>query len=82
MWVKNYKASEHILWWDKKGNGTWGWYLKQKDNGQTRLITRLRTKYDFSFPWIIYYLLYDFGDIIMMRKCMLGIKDRAENNTR
>ncbi|AFY92365.1 hypothetical protein Cha6605_1142 [Chamaesiphon minutus PCC 6605] len=44
--------------------------------------TRLRTKYDFSFPWIIYYILYDVGDIIMMRKCMLGIKERAENHIR
>jgi hypothetical protein len=80
MWVKEYKEHEYILWWDKKGNGTWGWYLKQQGDGHSRLITRLRTIYDLSFPWVIYYLLYDFGDIIMMRKCMLGIKERAENN--
>lgn len=47
---------------------------------KTRLITRLRTKYDFSFPCIIYYILYDFGDIVMMSKCMLGIKETAEEN--
>ncbi len=82
MWIKEYQEYEYILWWDKKGNGMWGWYLGQQGNGQTRLITRLRTKYDFSFPWVIYYLLYDFGDIIMMWKCMLGIKERAENNVR
>jgi hypothetical protein len=28
----------------------------------------------------ICYLIYDFGDIIMMRKCMLGIKERAEKH--
>lgn len=78
MWVKEYQEPAYILWWDKKGNGTWGWYLGQPGNGQTRLITRLRTKYDFSFPWVIYYLLYDLGDIIMMWKCMSGIKERAE----
>jgi hypothetical protein len=78
MWVKEYKEHETILWWDKKGNGTWGWYLRQVDDGKTRLITRLRTKYDLSFPWGIYYMIYDFGDIIMMRKCLLGIKERAE----
>jgi len=80
MWVKDFKEPEYILWWDKKGNGTWGWYLHQNEAGETRLITRLRTKYDFRFPWIIYYIFYDFGDIVMMSKCMLGIKDRAEKN--
>ena len=80
MWVKDYNEPEHILWWDKKGNSTWGWYLYKTESGETRLITRLRTKYDFSFPWIIYYIVYDFGDIIMMSKCMLGIKERAESS--
>jgi hypothetical protein len=79
MWVKDYQESEYILWWDRKGNATWGWFLRQTKAGETRLITRLRTKYDFSFPWIVYYIFYDFGDIIMMSKCMLGIKERAEN---
>jgi hypothetical protein len=27
MWVKEYREPEYILWWDKKGKGTWGWYL-------------------------------------------------------
>jgi len=82
MWAKDFKEPEYILWWDKKGNGTWGWYLHQNEAGETRLITRLRTKYDFRFPWIIYYIFYDFGDIVMMSKCMLGIKDRAETKFR
>jgi hypothetical protein len=80
MWVKDFRHPEYILWWDRKGNGTWGWYLDELAGGRTRLITRLRTLYDFSFPWVIYYLIYDFGDIVMMRKCMLGIKRRAELN--
>jgi hypothetical protein len=80
MWVKDYQKPEYILWWDRKGSSTWGWFLQQTEAGNTRLITRLRTKYDFSFPWIIYYIFYDFGDIIMMSKCMLGIKERSENN--
>lgn len=80
MWVKDYKEFEHILWWDKKGMATWLWHLKEVAGGQTRLITRLRTRYDLSFPWIIYYAFYDFGDIVMMRECLLGIKERAEAN--
>lgn len=81
LWVKDYKEFEYILWWDKKGKGTWLWYLKEVDGGKTRLMTRLRTTYNFKFPWVVYYMLYDFGDIVMMRKCMLGIKERAEANT-
>jgi hypothetical protein len=80
MWVKTYQEYSHILWWDKKGNASWLWKLEPMERGETRLLTRLHTKYDFTFPWVIYYILYDFGDIIMMRKCLLGIKDRAESN--
>lgn len=78
MWVKAYREHEYILWNDKEGNATWLWYLKKKSETETRLITRLRTKYRFFSIWIIYYIIYDFGDIIMMKKCMKGIKERAE----
>jgi hypothetical protein len=80
MWVKDYQEPEYILWWDRKGNATWVWFLQQTEAGNTRLITRLRTKYDFSFPWTIYYIFYDIGDIVMMSKCMLGVKERSEDN--
>ena len=80
MWVKEYIENEYILWWDKKNTMSWGWFLKQSENNQTRLITRLRIRYKFTFPWILFYILTDLGDFIMMRKCMLGIKERAENN--
>jgi hypothetical protein len=32
---------------------------------------------NFPFPGL-YYILYDFGDILMMSECMLGIKTRSE----
>jgi len=78
MWVIEFKENEYILWTDKEGNATWLWYLKKVSDAETRLITRLRTKYKLLSIWIIYYILYDFGDIIMMKKCMKGIKERAE----
>jgi len=81
MWVKSFETNRHILWWDKKSKATWLWLLTPLDANRTRLITRLRTQYDWSLPWVIYYLLYDFGDIVMMRKCLLGIKRRAEAGT-
>lgn len=80
MWVREFKEPETILWWDKKGDASWLWSLGELGQGKTRLVTRLRTKYDFKFPWVIYYILYDLGDIVMMSKCMLGIKERAEKN--
>ena len=78
MWVKDFKTNEYILWWDKKGNSTWLWQLSPLDSTNTRLITRLRVKYDWTPPWVFYYLVQDVGDIVMMRKCLLGIKRRAE----
>ncbi len=61
----------------------WNNVLKEIPFGQnsTRLITKLRTKYTWTSFWIIYYLIYDLGDIIMMSKCMKGIKRRAEKHT-
>jgi hypothetical protein len=80
MWVKEFKENEYILWVDKEGRATSLWYLYPVDEKQSRLLTRLRTKYVWKGFWIIYYLLYDFGDIVMMSKCMTGIKKRAEQN--
>jgi len=78
MWVKAFETSHWILWWDKKDQATWLWWLDPIDQNHTRMITRLRTRYSWTSPWIIYYLFYDIGDIVMMRKCMLGIKERSE----
>jgi hypothetical protein len=79
MWVKEFKEHEFILWVDKDGRATWLWYLYPVDKNRSRLLTRLRTKYVWKGYWIIYYLLYDVGDIVMMRKCLKGIKIRAEH---
>jgi len=78
MWVKDAEIHTYILWWDKKGNSTWLWQLSPLDDKHTRLITRLRVLYDWTMPWVLYYLLQEVGDIVMMRKCMLGIRRRVE----
>jgi hypothetical protein len=82
MWVRDFRENNYILWTDKDGKAAWCWYLIQEGMNKTRLITRLRTRYNWTSIWIIYYLIYDFGDIIMMKKCMKGIKTRAEFNNR
>jgi hypothetical protein len=82
MWVKEFKENEYILWINKDGKATWLWYLKPISNTETRLLTRLRSKYNWKGFWIVYYIIADFGDIIMMSKCMKGIKKRAEQETK
>jgi hypothetical protein len=81
MWVKGFEANRWMLWWDKKGKATWAWGLYPHVEGRMRLISRLRVRYAWTSPMIIYYLIQDVGDIVMMRKCMLGIKERAESGT-
>jgi hypothetical protein len=55
-------------------NATWVWGLYPEDASHTRLVTRLRANAkDFRSR-----IFLDLGEIVMMRKCMLGIKQRAE----
>ena len=76
--VKDFEANQWMLWWDNKGDSTWYWGLYPQDDSQTRLITRVRMHYRWLKPSILFSLLVEFTDIAMMRKCMLGIKQRAE----
>lgn len=78
LWVKALEADRWMLWADKEGATTWFWGLYPLDDGHTRLITRVRIRYNWTSPWIFFHLALDIGDIVMMRKCMLGIKQRAE----
>ncbi len=67
-----------LMLWGKPG-GTWLWLLKPVGAGHTRLITRLRSRYAWAKPTIVTELiLMEIGDPFMMRKCLLGIKQRAE----
>lgn len=69
-----------MLWWDDKTEGTtWVWALYPVDVRQSRLITRLRRRYRWTRPTVLFNLLAEFADFVMMRKCLLGIKQRAEN---
>lgn len=78
LYVKDFKPDEWILWWDKNGVTSWAWGFYPVSESQTRLVTRVRVKYNFLSLDMIFNLLIEFFDIIMMRKCMLGIKERAE----
>lgn len=81
LWVKALEPNQWMLWGDKAGASTWCWGLDAIDAQQTRLITRVRLRYNWTSPTLLFSLLVEFTDIIMMRKCMLGIKERAERLT-
>jgi hypothetical protein len=78
--VKALEPERWILWWDDTTQDTtWTWALDPVDAQQTRLITRVRMRYRWTRPSILFSLLVEFADLVMMRKCLLGIKQRAEN---
>jgi hypothetical protein len=78
LWVKGFKTDGWMLWWDKKGNATWVWGIYPKGRCDCRLVSRKRIKYQWVGRGIFFNILIEFFDILMMRKCMLGIKRRAE----
>jgi hypothetical protein len=70
---------EREMAWNLPGRGfTWAWGLYPAGEGRTRLVSRVRMKYVWKWPVILGFFMIDVGDFIMMRKCMLGIKRRAE----
>src|SRR3712207_4920738 len=79
-YVKDFEEDRWMLWWDGKGGMSWAWGLYPVDEAHTRLITRVRMRYKWLSPEILFDMLVEFTDIIMMRKCMLGIKERAERS--
>lgn len=78
MRVKEFEPNLRMLWWDGQGDTTWLWELSPVDGDRTRLITRVRMKYRWLSLSAPFNLLIEFFDWPMMRKCMLGIKRRAE----
>jgi hypothetical protein len=78
MRVKDFEQNKWMLWWDKIGDSTWAWEIYPEGENQSRLVTRVRVKYRWFSPTILFSLIIEFFDILMMRKCMLNIKRRAE----
>ncbi len=78
--VARLEPGKLMLW--EKGSGTWLWLLEPDGAGRTRLITRLRSRYAWTRPAIVAELiLMEVGDPFMMRRCLLGIRQRAEQPT-
>lgn len=78
MGVKDFRKNKWMLWWDKIGDSSWVWEIYSEGESHSRLVTRVRVKYSWFSPAIVFNVLIEFFDIVMMRKSMLGIKRRAE----
>ncbi|HEX6221987.1 MAG TPA: hypothetical protein VF115_12905 [Acidimicrobiia bacterium] len=80
LYVKEIRPNESMVWWERKRQATsWVWGLYPIDGEQTRLVTRVRNDYQKGLSNFIFgLLLIEPADFPMMRKCMLGIKRRAE----
>jgi hypothetical protein len=80
FWVKELQPRQWMLWTDKLVEASWLWALDPIDEEHTRLITRVRVHYAWLTPRILFHLLIEFADILMMRKCLLGIRQRSERS--
>ena len=80
LYVKDIRPNESMVWWERKRQATsWAWGLYPIGDRQTRLITRVRNDYRKGLSNFIFgLLLIEPADFPLMRKCMLGIKRRAE----
>jgi hypothetical protein len=65
-----------VVW--AKPDSTWTWLLTPTAAGGTRLVTRVRARYT-GAAGLLAAPLMEIGDFPMMRRCLLGIKSRAEH---
>ena len=79
--VAGFESGRWMLW--RKPDSTWAWRLGSTEDGGTRLVTRLKTRYDFDHPTtaLISILLMEFADFPMMRHQLLGLKRRAQSGS-
>ena len=77
--VAGFEHQRWLLW--EQPVSTWAWRLTPLPNGMTRLVTRLRIRYDWGHPAdaTLSLILNELGDYPMMRRMLLGIKERAEH---
>jgi hypothetical protein len=76
MKVLSVDAPTSMVWGEPEGT-TWAWQLDETDSGGTRLVTRVRSRYRWLSPSIAFSLLVEFGDIWMMRKMLLNLRERT-----
>jgi hypothetical protein len=61
---------------------SWTFLLEPLPGGRTRFIERIRGRYDINLAGLLLYVAIEPADFVMMRKQMLNLKRRAEQNFR
>jgi hypothetical protein len=81
--VESFQDGRWLLWTMMPGT-TWAWQLTPTPGNGTRLVTRVHGVYNWRHPLTAVFgvLLLEFGDFPMMRRMLLGIKQRAEGMSR
>ncbi|WP_336033104.1 hypothetical protein [Geodermatophilus sp. FMUSA9-8] len=79
--VSSLDAPREMLW--RTPTSTWAWRLVPLGGDRTRLVTRLRARFDLRHPaGLLGVLLLELGDFPMMRRMLRGIRERAETEHR
>ncbi|HEX6247760.1 MAG TPA: hypothetical protein VFZ64_07820 [Nocardioidaceae bacterium] len=73
--VASIEEPRALVW--SKPDSTWAWRLTPDGRGGTRLVTRLKARYDVGPMLPVTVLLMEVGDFPMMRRMLLGIAERA-----
>ncbi len=77
--VDSFVRDSWLLW--RTPNRTWSWRLVPSGQARTRLITRIRTRYEWRRPLTpLTVLLMEVADYPMMRRMLRGIRDRAREH--
>jgi hypothetical protein len=78
--VHSFEEDSWLLW--AKPDSTWCWRLTPMPGGRTRLVSRVRARYDWSRPQLalLGVALLEIGDFAMMRRMLIGVRDRAEDH--
>jgi hypothetical protein len=76
--VAGFEENRWLLW--RQPLSTWSWRLTELPGRRTRLATRLRARLDWSHraTSVLSVVLLELGDFPMMRRMLLGIRERAE----
>jgi hypothetical protein len=75
--VQAFQPGRFLLW--AKPDSTWAWTLTPLPGDRTRLVTRIRQRYDrHTRAAALTLVLMELADFPMMRRMLKGIKERAE----
>lgn len=64
--------------WGTPGDTSWAWVLDPGPDGTTRVLSRVRSRYRWLSPTIVFSMLLELADIWMMRRMLLNVRERVE----